>query len=149
MRIKNYTTSVPYIRTISEIEELLTGSGADTVMKKYRGDGICEALAFQYQRRGYKLPCEIEKCLVVLREVPEYKSKPRQWLEEQAIRVAWRNIRDWLEAQMALIRIGQAEYEQIMLPYMWDGNETMYDKLKKSQFYLGSGKKANESNIEL
>ena len=148
MRIKNYTTDVPYTRTISEIEQLLTGNGADAVMKNYRGDGVCEALAFKYQQRGYKLPCEIEKCLEVLREVPEYKHKPRQWLEEQAVRVAWRNIRDWLEAQMALIRIGQAEYEQIMLPYMWDGRESMYDKLKKSQFYLSSGNKAKESNVQ-
>ena len=64
----------------------------------------------------------------------------RQTLEEQAERVSWRVIKDWLEAQITLIRIGNAEVEQVMLPYMWNGRESLYEKLKENNFAaLGAG----------
>ena len=34
---------------------------------------------------------------------------------EQAYRVAWRNILDWVEAQMALLEIGMAKMEEVFL----------------------------------
>lgn len=35
----------------------------------------------------------------------------------QARRVAWRIIKDWLEAQLALYQPGQAEMAEVFLPY--------------------------------
>jgi hypothetical protein len=32
--------------------------------------------------------------------------------------VAWRVLKDWLEAQLALIEAGVADMSQVMLPYM-------------------------------
>ena len=134
LRIKNYTTDVPWLRTVGQIEEMLIRLGANAVLKNYRGDGRVEALSFQYQQRGYKLPSNTEKCMEKLREIPQYRRRDRQSLEEQAERVAWRVIKDWLEAQLALIQIGQAEVEQVMLPYMWDGRQSLYEKLKADNF---------------
>ena len=37
---------------------------------------------------------------------------------DQAYRVAWRNILDWVQAQMALLEIGMAKMEEVFLPYM-------------------------------
>jgi hypothetical protein len=34
-------------------------------------------------------------------------------MEEQAYRVAWRNILDWVEAQMALLEIEMAKIERL------------------------------------
>lgn len=137
MKIKNYTTSISASRTMMEIEEMLVSFGATAIQKKYRGDGRVEALAFQYQGRGYLLPSNTEKCEQAL-----FK-RHSQSSEEQAEKVAWRVIKDWLHAQLSLITIGQAEVEQVMLPYMWNGKETLYDKLKERQFLLpensGSG----------
>lgn len=37
---------------------------------------------------------------------------------EQAERVAWRIIKDWIEAQMAILESKQVVFEEIFLPYM-------------------------------
>ena len=148
MRIKNYTTSIPWAKTVYEIEQMLTSMGADAILKNYRGDGRVEALSFQYNRHGYKLPANSEKCSAKLREIGEYKSRPRQWLDDQAERVAWRVIKDWLEAQFALIQIGQAEVEQVMLPYMWNGRQSLYEVLKKDDFKALEGRRDNKEDSE-
>ena len=38
----------------------------------------------------------------------------------QAERTAWRNVRDWIMAQMAIIEAGQVEMEEVFLPYLTD-----------------------------
>jgi len=135
-KIKNYTTEVPAERSIAEIEKMLISVGADAIMKNYRGDGRILALAFKYQGRGYMLPSNSERCAEVIRKISEYRSRPAQWLNEQAERVAWRVLRDWVDSQLSLIRIGQAEVEQVLLPYMWDGKQSLYDKFKERNFML-------------
>lgn len=137
LRIKNYKTSVSWQRTVSEIEELMVAIGAEAILKDYRGDGRIEALSFKYLGRGYKLPSNSDKVAELLKDYQGFRSTSQQRRQEQAERIAWRNIRDWLEAQVALIRTSQVEVEQIMLPYMWDGKSTLYEKLKERQFMLG------------
>jgi hypothetical protein len=39
MKLKNFTTNIPAVRTISEIEQLLAGMGALSIQKEYFGDG--------------------------------------------------------------------------------------------------------------
>lgn len=41
--------------------------------------------------------------------------------KEQARRVAWRILKDWIEAQIALLESGMVEMEEIFLPYMLAG----------------------------
>ena len=135
-RIKNYKTSISWQKTVGEIEALLVAIGASAILKNYRGDGRIEALTFSYQARGYRLPANSERLAELLKGYPGLGAQEQR--EAQAERVAWRNIRDWLEAQVALIRTAQVDFEQIMLPYMWNGKTTLYDKLKEQQFMLGS-----------
>lgn len=140
LRVKNYTTTITWAKTLTEIEEMLVAIGADAILKRYRGDGRVEGLSFQFQKHGYLLPSNTEKCMERLREIERFKRMNRQTLEEQAERVSWRVIKDWLEAQITLIRIGNAEVEQVMLPYMWNGRESLYEKLKENNFAaLGAG----------
>ena len=139
MRIKNYTTSIPSARTQYEIEQLLISQGATMIIKNYRGDGKVEALIFKYKERGFKLPAQIDKTMALLNDIPTWSNKPRNEREDQAERISWRVIKDWIESQFALIQIGQAEFEQVMLPYMWNGSETLYDRLKQTDFMLQKG----------
>lgn len=138
-RIKNYTTSVPWSRTIFEIEEMLTQIGASAIMKDYRGDGRVESLSFKLQGKGYRLPSNTEKCIVKLKEAGLYSTRNNIDREKQAENITWRIIKDWLDAQIALMQIGQAEPEEIMLPYMYDGKKTLYQKFKESDFALPRG----------
>jgi hypothetical protein len=43
-------------------------------------------------------------------------------------RVAWRIVKDWIEAQMAIVEAGQAEMAEVFLPYatIEDGTTTMF-----------------------
>ena len=43
---------------------------------------------------------------------------PRYADRAQAERVAWRVLKDWLEAQLALIEAGVADMAEVMLPYL-------------------------------
>lgn len=46
---------------------------------------------------------------------------------EQAERVAWRNVRDWVLAQMALVESCDAAVDEVFLPYMTDNSgKTLY-----------------------
>ena len=50
---------------------------------------------------------------------------------EQAARVAWRILKDWVEAQMAVIDAGMATLPQVFLPYaQTDTGETVYERFE-------------------
>ncbi|MCH8134806.1 MAG: hypothetical protein IIB77_02370, partial [Proteobacteria bacterium] len=55
---------------------------------------------------------------------------------EQASRVAWRIIKDWLRAQLAIIETEQAEMVEVFLPYAQHPvtGQTLYEQLEASGF---------------
>jgi hypothetical protein len=57
-------------------------------------------------------------------------------IEAQANRTAWKLWQDWLEVQMSLIEMEQAEFVQIFLPYFWDGRRSYYDMVKEGGFKM-------------
>ena len=58
-----------------------------------------------------------------------------QCTPEQAAKVAWRIAKDWLEAQSALIDAQLATLDEVMLPYLIDGNsgKTLYAAWRSTQ----------------
>lgn len=116
-----------------EIEKMLIEAGATHVLKEYFGDGRISTLSFRIGEMGYKLPANSERVYQRLKQ-DIYKNKNKAWLEEQAERVAWRVLKDWLHTQLSLIYIGQAELEQVMLPYAYDGEQTIYELIKKQGY---------------
>lgn len=60
--------------------------------------------------------------------------------DEQARRVAWRIVKDWVEAQMAFIESGQASLAQLFLPHMVkDDGRTFYEEIESNYLLLDSG----------
>ncbi|KKL17092.1 hypothetical protein LCGC14_2488990, partial [marine sediment metagenome] len=58
---------------------------------------------------------------------------PRYANLEQARRIAWRIIKDWVEAQLALIATEMVTLEQVFLPYLKvNQGQTLYDYLLES-----------------
>ena len=55
-------------------------------------------------------------------------------LRAQAARVAWRILRDWLEAQLAIVQSRSVTFEQVMLPYMLvesdEGMKTVFEAFR-------------------
>jgi hypothetical protein len=50
-------------------------------------------------------------------------------------RVAWRIVKDWPEAQLAVIRAGLVDLEQVFLPYAQDAHgNTLYERMRSQRF---------------
>lgn len=139
--ILNYTTSVDSFKTVSEIEYILVKHGAKSIMKNYDGESV-SGLSFLIdtgiRQVPIRLPAKTEECLKVLKK--QKKENPKKQIKdtkEQAERVAWRILKDWIEAQMALLDIEMVSFEEIFLPYIETKNgKTVYEQLAEKQFML-------------
>lgn len=141
MAILNYTTTIDAFKTVSEIEYILMKHKAKSIMKNYEGESIT-GLSFLIDtgmmQVPIKMPVRIEDCLKVLQK--EKKNSPRTNIKatrEQAERVAWRILKDWIEAQMALLDIEMVTMQEIFLPYIETSTgQTIYQKLEEKQFLI-------------
>ena len=100
MPIKNYTTKVPVAQTVGEIQTLLATHGARRIMMDYEEDGSVKAVTFGLEIRGvlqgFRLEAKANGVINCL------KSSRCSCNQKQAERIAWRNIKDWIAAQVAL-----------------------------------------------
>lgn len=140
MAILNYTTTVDAIKTVSEIEHILMKHGAKSIMKNYEKESIT-GLSFLIdigpQLMPVRLPVRVDACLTVLKnEKLENPKKQIKDTREQAERVAWRILKDWVEAQMVLLDIEMVRFEEIFLPYIEVDGKTVYEKLEDKSFLL-------------
>lgn len=140
MNLKNYTSTVPTERTIARIETLLAEAGAIDISKNYN-DGRLKAICFSIQAvpEGrlvvIRLPANTEAVFDALKkEVKRPRDGTLEKLRIQAERTAWKLMQDWVEVQLSLIRLRQAELLQVFLPYVWDGERSFYTMLKEKRF---------------
>lgn len=133
MPILNYTTTVPAEKSVGEIQKKLAAAGAQAIMQEYQ-DGIISHIAFRISTEhgliSFRLPANIElikKILERQRNIPK-----RFTTSEHAARVAWRILKDWIEAQLAIIETGMASLSQVFLPYaQTDSGKTIYECFEK------------------
>lgn len=135
MAILNYTTKIKTEKTASEIQIILGKSGAQAVMSEYH-DGEVSAISFRYEEEGkllsFRLPINSEG---VFRAIKRDCKDNRYRNIDQAKRTAWRIVKDWIEAQMALVEANQADLVEVFLPYLQDDNgATVYQRLKSGGF---------------
>lgn len=119
MPIKNYTTEVAAVKTCGEISGLLAGKGAKRVQIDYDEQQQPSAVSFVYPVHGmpvyFQLPCNIDgvlRCLKTQKGVP-YSYHNR----ERARMIGWRILKNWLEAQLAIVEAGAAQFSEVFLPY--------------------------------
>lgn len=132
--ISNYTTSIDYFKTLGEIQSILVRNGADKIMIEYENKNPV-ALRFTINKDGNSLviylPARPKAVHKVLQEAK--RNRVKQGIKddfEQACRVAWRVIKDWIEVQMDLIKTEQAEMAEVFMPYLLDKQgRTMYQAL--------------------
>lgn len=148
----NYSTRITAKRTATECLDLLVEAGADHVSISYT-DRKPVGLVFSLHTAGgyqsFTLPVDAGAMRVVLgKELranrPHVSSAEFQRMlgAEHALNVAWRVVRDWLEAQLALISAGMAALDQVMLPYLEVGpGETLYARFlaASGQLAIGGG----------
>ena len=136
MAILNYTTEVPSEKSVRQIQEILVRHKASHILTEFDDNGVLVAISFRvktaYGLLTFRLPGNVEKIFAVM-----VRQNIRQGLRtrEQAARVAWRVVKDWLEAQMAIIEAEMIDLEQIFLPFAQDAaGTTVYERMKERQF---------------
>ena len=80
----------------------------------------------------FQLPARVENVYSVLCD----QCEPRYRTHEQAARVAWRIVKDWIEAQIAIVEAEQAEVAEVFLPYMQNTRtgKPLYKMLRDTNF---------------
>lgn len=131
MAIKNYTTKVPASRSIQEIQDSLVKHGATGIFMEYeQGTGRIHMLKFVLTLEGKNLPFQLPVNWRLFQEVLK-KQRITRWNDnDYCYRVAWRCVRDWVVAQMALIETQMVSTTQVFLPYaVTNTGDTLYEKI--------------------
>ena len=142
--MKNYTSEVPVSVTVARIEGKLAAAGIQNIMKDYAATEVV-ALYFtlpspklQGSSIPVRLPVDVRAMAAVLKsgytEKYKWNKERTDRLMAQARRTAWKLMQDWVEVQLSLIELGQAEQLQVFLPYVWLGTQTYFAKLKAADF---------------
>lgn len=135
MAIKNYTSTVDVYKSLGGIQGALASHGARKIIVDYDPEGRPTGVMFGIETpegpRGFSLPANVDGVLAVF---------ARQKLKAdraQAERTAWKNVHDWVLAQMALIEAGQVQLDEVFLPYLTDSRgRTLYQLYRGGQLAL-------------
>lgn len=138
MPLLNYTTKVDVYTTIGAIQGQLVKHGAKKIVQDYDDEGRITSLSFLVDTpagpRGIRLPANVDAVHSVL---------IRQKIKcdrDQAERVAWRIVKDWVEAQMAILESEMVQMDEIFLPYMLNGSgRTLFEAYRSNQLALEGG----------
>jgi excinuclease UvrABC nuclease subunit len=134
----NYTTEIAAEKSVSEIQRRLAQAGVSQVMHGYDHEGNLNELSFriktQFGDMAFRMPANVEAVQAILQR--QFKSgRSRFSSREHATKVAWRILKDWVEAQLALLRTGQVTIEQVFLAYAQNtSGQTVYEALVERKF---------------
>lgn len=148
-RLLNYTTTVPVDKTVGEITAILVRAGARSIQTDFNDQGRISAMNFtvrtSFGNRAFHIPVQAERVQKVLQQEVahsrSHQSKAMLTSPEQAERVAWRILKDWLEAQMTLVQLQLIGLDQAMLGFMQvrpGDNRTAYELYADEQLALPS-----------
>ena len=138
-RLLNYTTQVVAGKSVGEIQGLLIKHGATKIMLD-TASGEIRGIAFALQVGGdelaFRVPANIAACEATLNAQVRSRTIPGRFAgREHASRVAWRILKDWVEAQVALIETGMVKPEEVFLPYLLtDGVHTLFERYQEQRF---------------
>jgi hypothetical protein len=143
MNIKNYTSTVSVSSSISKIEHRLAQAKALYITKEYKNE-IPVGMMFQIDIEGiprtFKLPAKVEKVYdyMIRQKSKGYRKDVQETTKRQAQMTAWKILSDWIDIQVSLIILEQAEAGEIFFPYLYSVKEdkTLYQLAKENNFKL-------------
>ncbi len=138
MAILNYTTSIKCEKTIMEIQKCLVKHGATKITTDYADQipvGVTFCLLMSGSLVAFSLPVNYNG---VLKSMSTDKKVPKRLVtQEQALKVSWRIIKDWVEAQLAIVEAQLAEMAEVFLPYAVTNNgKTLYQEIGSTGILL-------------
>jgi len=144
--LRNYTSSVPVSQTIARIEQVLIRCGVTAIQKEYGPVGKVVAITFQLPSEdGYemsvRLPADEKAVIEVLWNDYEiahpkfrFDRKEKSDFLQQAERTAWKLVQEWVEIEMSRVQMRQGEIREIFMAYIWDGEQTVYQRIKANGY---------------
>lgn len=141
MNLKNYTSTKPVDQTLSYIETYLASAGVTGISKQFE-NGVPVALFFHIElapnRFTIRLPARVSDVQEYLwQEYCTATRRPRKTKEDfadQAARTAWKIQQDWVQVQMSLIKLKQADFLEVFMGFLWDGKKSYYQSLSDTKF---------------
>jgi hypothetical protein len=142
MNLKNYTSSVPVHQTISYIEAYLAQCGVTGISKEYGPGGIAAAIYFHIEfppnRYTIRLPAKVDMVQEQLwQDYVARTKRPRLKKEDfavQAARTAWKIQQDWVQVQMSLVKLKQADFREVFMGFLWDGKQSYFQMIEDNKF---------------
>ena len=145
MNIKNYTSGISAETTIARIEAKLAAAGASGITKLYGPDKRVSALVFSIELNGrprplqIKVPANSQACYEAMwkqhcQTHSHQLEAAKVRIRDQAVRTAWKLVQDWIEVQISMILMKQAEFIEVFLPYVWDGKQTYFESMRAGGF---------------
>lgn len=138
MGLKCYTTDVPADRSVGEIQKMLSSRGACGILLEYeQGTGRIERIAFRMrmgeQEIGFRLPLrwrEVKQAIIADASIPNgYRARAARE-DDYVYRVAWRILRGWVDAQMAMVDLRMVQVQEVFLPYaIMRNDKTLYESM--------------------
>lgn len=125
MPFKNYSTTISAAKTVGEIQELLAAAGCDATWIRNE-KGLPNVIEFEYKGSAYRFESQ---AVNVLKRLERQRVEGRYRSLEHATRVYWRCVKDWLEAQLALIDAGAVDLQEVF--FAWEklsNDQTFYQR---------------------
>lgn len=141
--LKNYTSTSSLPNIFNAIEKTLATHGAKQIIRDFDNQGRIKAISFVIATNkgdlGIRLPARFDQVQRI------FDDQGVRYKPEQPYRTAWATIRDWVDAQMALIDWEMVKPEEVFLPYaVHHTGKTYFEVIQESNFQLGSGVKEGQ-----
>lgn len=123
-KLINYSTDVDHHKTVGEIQQMLAASRHVSELSiVYAPAGAVTAIRFMTTLHEQPVWFRVEAYVEgVLAAMKKQGVSQRYQNIDQARRVAWRLLKTWVEVQLALVAVGQAQMSEVFLPYAVDTN---------------------------
>lgn len=131
--LKNYASTASLPNIFNAIEKTLSTHGAKQIIRDYDDNGKISAISFIVKTNkgdlGIRLPARYDKVEKI------FQDQGIRYKPEQPYRTAWATIRDWVDAQMALIDWEMVKPEEVFLPYaVVKSGKTYFEVLENRGF---------------
>lgn len=137
------TTKIPVESTVADIQRVLSRYRCKAIATKFTDAGEVEAVVFSIDYGGrempFKLPARWEPIFELLNKSrsPRNQEKLAVQDQEQAKRVAWRQILRWVEAQLALVQTNMVEMAEVFMPYIaLRSGQTAFEAVRAGGFAM-------------
>jgi hypothetical protein len=143
--IRNYTSSVQADRSIAQIERKLVVAGARNIAKQYDEQHRVSGLVFDLpvgegehkKTVPVALPARVERVAEAIMATYRRGPRDKQKIYQQSERTAWKLMLDWVDVQLSLIELNQAEPAEVFMPYfVCAGKKTMYQVFSENNFKM-------------